>query len=44
MSVAEENLPDNYFSDLDANSKYYCDVLLAVEVPSRILRTFPTAS
>ena len=31
VSVAEENLPDNYFSDLDANSKYYCDVLLAVE-------------
>ncbi len=31
MSVEEENYPDNYFSDIDAESEYYHDVMLAAE-------------
>lgn len=31
FSVEEDNFPDNYFSDLSADSEYYKDVLLAVE-------------
>ena len=31
MSVEEDNYPDNYFSDLNSDSEYYYDMLLAVE-------------
>ncbi len=31
MTVESDNYPDNYFSDLAEDSKYYYDVLLAVE-------------
>ena len=31
MTVEEENYPDNYYSDIDASSKYYYDVMLATE-------------
>ena len=30
MTVEDENYPDNYFSDLDPDSEYYRDMLLAV--------------
>ena len=31
MTVEDENYPDNYFSDLDSSSKYYYDILVAVQ-------------
>ncbi len=31
MSVAEDNYPDNYYSDIDSSSVYYYDVMLATE-------------
>lgn len=31
MSVEEANYPDNYFSDIDASSEYYYDIMLATE-------------
>ena len=31
MAVEEDNYPDNYFRDLEADSEYYYDVLLNVE-------------
>ena len=31
ISVAEDNYPDNYFSDIDSSSEYYYVVMLATE-------------
>ena len=31
MTVAKDNYPDNYYSDIDASSEYYYDVMLATE-------------
>lgn len=31
MQVAEDNYPDNYFSDINSGSEYYYDVMLATE-------------
>ena len=31
MSVEEDNYPDNYYSDINATSEYYYDVMLATE-------------
>ena len=31
MSVDDETYPDNYFSDLSSDSKYYQDILLTVQ-------------
>ncbi len=31
MTVDEDNYPDNYFTDLSADSEYYRDILVAVE-------------
>ena len=31
MSVEEDNYPDNYYSDIDANSEDYYDIMLATE-------------
>ena len=31
MSVSSDNVPDNYFMDLDSDSEYYRDAMIAVE-------------